>query len=110
MRQKHREALFDLLTLAVYADSHISLKEEALLESAFIAEGWESEFPKSLFIEQSFARARAAIESDEETARYLAERVAVFTDKGSQTEACGVVKSILERDGLSTGDSKFYTQ
>jgi hypothetical protein len=46
-----REALFDLLTLSIYADAHVSLTEERLVESAFIAEGWESEYPKSLFIE-----------------------------------------------------------
>lgn len=110
MLQKHREALFDLLTLAIYADAHISLTEESLLESAFIAEGWEAEFPKSLYIDQAFARARVAAESDEATANYIKERAGVFTDKGSQIEVCGVIRGILARDGLATGDSKFLEQ
>ena len=78
MTQLQREALFDLLTLSIYADHHISLTEEALVESAFIAEGWESEYPKSLFLEKSFARARVAADSDEAMAAYLAERAAAF--------------------------------
>ena len=36
MTQKNREALFDLLTLSIYADAHVSLTEERLVESAGI--------------------------------------------------------------------------
>ena len=32
MTQKQREALFDLITLAPYSDSHLSLAEETLAE------------------------------------------------------------------------------
>jgi len=109
MKQAHREALFDLLTLAIYADSHISLTEESLLESAFIAEGWDSEYPKSLFIDQAFARARLAADSEEEMIAYLEDCAAKFTTKGAQTEACGVLRQILERDGLTADESEFYS-
>jgi hypothetical protein len=107
MTQKQREALFDLITLAPYSDSHLSLAEETLAESAFIAEGWESEHPKSLFLEQSIARARAAAESDEAMAQYVASRAALFTDHGSQTEAYGVVKGVISRDGENSDEHAF---
>ncbi|HYF37317.1 MAG TPA: hypothetical protein VD994_18595 [Prosthecobacter sp.] len=110
MTQLQREALFDLLTLSIYADQHVSLTEESLLESAFIAEGWDSEYPKSLFLEKSFARARAAAESDDATAAYLAERAAAFTDTASQTEALGVVRNLLTRDGLASGEMAFLSR
>jgi hypothetical protein len=107
MTQTQREALFDLLTLCIYADHHISLTEEALLESAFIAEGWESEYPKNLFLEKSFARAREAADSDEGLKAYLVERAAAFDDEASQTEAYGVVQNIVRRDGLAAEDAMF---
>lgn len=107
MTQIQREALFDLLTLSIYADSHISLTEEALLESAFIAEGWDSEYPKTLFLEKSFARARAAAESDEATQAYVAERAAAFTDAAIQAEAVGVVTNLISRDGLTAEECSF---
>lgn len=110
MTQKQREALFDLITLAPYSDAHISLAEERLAESAFIAEGWESEHPKSLFLEQSIARAREAAESDEATADYIASRAALFTDSGSQTEAFGVVKGVISRDGMNSDESAFLAK
>lgn len=108
MTQTQREALFDLLTLSLYADSHISLTEEALIESAFIAEGWESDYPKSLFLDQSFARARRFAEADEEShLGYLATRAATFTDAASQAEALGVVTNLLARDGLTPEENRF---
>lgn len=107
MTQKQREALFDLITLAPYSDAHLSLAEETLAESAFIAEGWESEHPKSLFLEQSIARARAAAESDEAMGQYIARRAALFTDHGSQTEAFGVVKGVISRDGENSNEHAF---
>eukprot|EP01031_Cornospumella_fuschlensis_P000368 gene368-466_t len=101
MTQIQREALFDLLTLSIYADHHVSLTEETLLESAFIAEGWESEYPKNLFLDKSFARARTAADSDEAMAAYVAERAGTFDDVSSQVEAYGVVKNVVTRDGLA---------
>jgi hypothetical protein len=108
MTQPQREALFDLLTLSLYADNHISLTEEALIESAFIAEGWQSDYPQSLFIEKSFARARGIAEADEEARlAYLAGRAAFFTDATSQAEALGVVTNLLTRDGLTPEENRF---
>lgn len=110
MTQAQREALFDLISLATYADSHVSLREAQLADSAFIAEGWESEHPKCMFVEQSLARAREAAESEEATAEYIAQRAAVFTDHGSQVEALGVVRGVIARDGLVGEESQFLEQ
>lgn len=109
MTQAQREALFDLLTLSIYADHHVSLTEEALLESAFIAEGWQSSYPKSLFLDKSFARARATAESEDEIADYVMERGRVFTDAESQAEALGVVTNLLSRDGLQPEETRFLS-
>lgn len=107
MTQRQREALFDLILLSCYADNHISLEEEMLMQSAFIAEGWESELPKELYLEKSLPKARAASESDAAMAAFVAEHAAVFTDANSQREVFNVLKTLLERDGLAKGDSEF---
>jgi len=108
MTQVHREALFDILSLAIYADAHISIAEEDLLQQAFIAKGWKSEFPKSLFVEESMARAREAADSDDAVMDYLMDRAEVFTTKAAQAEACAVVKGILEGDGMTADENEFY--
>lgn len=109
MNQSQREALFDVLTLSIYADAHISLTEERLLESAFVAEGWDSEYPKSLFIEESFARAREMSESDDSMFDYINEKAQAFTTKSSQKEVLGVVKNILKSDGETPEENEFYS-
>lgn len=109
MTQKNREALFDLLSLSIYADAHISLTEERLLESAFIAEGWDSEYPKSLFLDESLARAREAAESDDAMFDYINEKAQAFTTKASQKEVLGVVKNILKSDGETPEENEFYS-
>ncbi|MCX6838142.1 MAG: hypothetical protein NTX35_10075 [Verrucomicrobia bacterium] len=109
MTQKNREALLDLLTLSIYADAHVSLTEERLVESAFIAEGWDSDYPKSLFIEESFARAREAADSDDAMFDYINEKAQVFTTKTSQKEVLGVVKNILKGDGVTPEENEFYS-
>ena len=108
MKQPQREALFDVLTLSIYADAHISLTEERLLESAFIAEGWDSEYPKSLFIEESFARAREMSESDDTMFDYINARAQAFITKAMQKEALGVVKNILKSDDETPEENEFY--
>lgn len=109
MNQPQREALFDILTLSIYADAHISLTEERLLESAFIAEGWDSKYPKNLFIEESFARAREMADSDDTMIDYINERAQVFTSKAAQKEVLGVVKNILKSDGETPTENEFYS-
>lgn len=109
MTQSEREALFDLLTLSLYADAHISLREEHLVESAFIAEGWASEYPKSLFIDESFARAREMSESDDTMIDYMNERAQAFKTKASQKEVLGVIKNILKSDGETPAENEFYS-
>ncbi|MBL9178641.1 MAG: hypothetical protein JNM65_11300 [Verrucomicrobiaceae bacterium] len=109
MTQAEREALFDLLTLSLYADAHISMREEHLLESAFIAEGWESKYPKKLFIDESFARAREMSEDEDMMIDYMNERAQAFKTKASQKEVLGVVANILKSDGEKPAENEFYS-
>ncbi len=109
MTQPQREALFDLLSLSIYADAHVSLAEEDLLKQAFVKKGWKSEYPKNLFIDESFARAREAADSDEAMFDYLNERAAIFTTRGVQQEACEILKTILEVDGETAEENEFYS-
>jgi len=109
MTQPQREALFDLLALSIFADAHLSLTEEDLVQEAFVKKGWKSDYPKSLFIEESFARAREAAESDDGVADYLADRAEVFSTKTAQKEALEVVKGILESDGMTAEENEFFS-
>lgn len=109
MTQKQREALFDLLTLSLYADAHISPQEGHLSKSGLMAGGWESKQPRSQFIDESFARARELSEDDESMIDYLNERAQVFTSKAAQKELLKVIKEILSDEGELPADNEFYS-
>lgn len=110
LTQPQREALFDLITLATYADSHLSLKEEALMESALLAEGWDSRYPKSLFLDKSRARAREAVEDEVVLDAYLASRAALFCTSDEQTTALGLIRDVIARDGIVPEEHVFLVR
>lgn len=107
MTQPQREALIDLLLLAIHTDSHISLSEEAALETALAAQGWASERPKSLYLETAAARARAAAESAEATTAFVHSRAAVFDTAHAQTAAYNVVHQVISPDGVAPAEHTF---
>jgi hypothetical protein len=102
MNQTQREALIELAFLAIYSDSHISLKEEELLETAIAAQGWSSEYPKSLFVEKASALARAATDSEDSMKAFISERAAAFTSPVTQAAAYDILHQILSTDGIAT--------
>jgi hypothetical protein len=108
MTQPQREALFDILALAIHADAHVSLAEADLAGLAFVKRGWKSAEPKGQFIEASLERALEIADSDDAMMDYLAERADVFSSASAQKEACAVLKSILEADGMPVEDNEFY--
>lgn len=110
LTQTQREALFDLITLATYADSHLSLKEETLMESTLMAEGWDSRYPKSLFLDKSRARAREAVEDEVAMQAYLESRAAAFATSAEQTAALDTIRNVIARDGLVPEEHVFLVR
>lgn len=108
--QSQREALFDLITLATYADAHLSLKEEALMESVLLTEGWESPYPKALFLDRSRARARDVIENEASMASYVKGRVQCFDTLHSQNVVMDTIRNVIARDGLVTEEHVFLVR
>lgn len=110
MTQPQREALIGLLILAIHTDSHISLTEEEALERAIEEQGWESAFPKSLFLEKTAAAARAASESEDGIKAFIKERAQEFITAPAQAAAYSVVHQVLSPDGVATEEHAFLSR
>ena len=110
MTQPQREALIGLLILAIHTDAHISLSEEEVLERTIDEQGWDSSFPKSLFLEKVAAAARVASESEEGTKAFIKERAAHFTTAPAQAAAYSVIHQVLSPDGVATEEHAFLSQ
>ncbi len=107
MTQTQREALLELLLLAIHTDSHISLSEEEALEAAVSAQGWESAYPKSLFLEKAAARARVAAETAEGIQAFVGENAALFDTGPLQTATYSIVHQVLSQDGVAPEEHAF---
>jgi hypothetical protein len=93
MTQSQREALLDLLHIAILSDSHVSLKEEQELAHAIEAIGWESSLPREIHLLNS-----------------IAERAAAFASSAEQEEALAILQSLLASDASGVEESAFLAQ
>lgn len=108
MTQSQREALFDILALAIHADALVSLTEEELIAQGFVQRGWKPVRARAAFIEKSLERAREAADSDDAMMDYLMDRAAVFSSAAAQQEVCAAIRAILEADGEPAEDQEFF--
>jgi uncharacterized tellurite resistance protein B-like protein len=110
MTTEQRTAIIDLLLLAIYSDSHISISEEEALEKAIAEQGWDSEYPKDLYLAKASARAREAAESDDTLKAKIKECAAFFTTAPAQAAAYSIVHSVLSADGVADPEQKFLSK
>lgn len=110
MKQSQREALIDLLLLAIYTDSHLSLSEEEALNQAIDQQGWDSEFPRDLYLQRATAAARAAAESGDAINDYIRQRAALFTSAPAQAQAYSIIHQVLSPDGLASTEQSFLSR
>jgi Spy/CpxP family protein refolding chaperone len=110
MTQTQREALLDLLHIAMFTDSHVSLKEEAELHRAIEAIGWDSSRPREIHLLNSMANARRAADSAETSAAYIAERAAEFGTTEEQQQALTLLQSLISSDGDGAEEIAFLAQ
>jgi hypothetical protein len=110
MTQAQREALIDLLHLAILADVHISLKEDEGLASAITSLGWESTQPREIYILTSGSKARRAIDTAETSDDFLKTRAAQFDTAESQQQALELLRGLFASDGTSADESAFLSK
>jgi uncharacterized tellurite resistance protein B-like protein len=58
LTSEQREALIDLLILAMYADGYLDLVEDARLQRLLIAMGFEAEYDRQRKLDETFTRLR----------------------------------------------------
>jgi lysyl-tRNA synthetase class I len=110
LEQAEREAIIDLLLLAIYVDDHLSLSESKVFDDAADSMGWDSTTGPSLYINNATERARTARSSEEGTARlinYVAERL---SSVGSKERALELLNRLFMADGKTDTEKAFFKQ
>lgn len=107
MTQGSREALIELLFLALYLDNHLSLAEDDILNEALDSLGWESAVAREKFIFSAFSTARAVHEVPETTRDFVISRADLIRNHGDQAVALTWMSKILGSDGLTPTEQYF---
>jgi uncharacterized tellurite resistance protein B-like protein len=80
LTQEQREALVDLLVLAMYADGHLDLVEDARLNRLLTAMGFETDYDRQRKLDDAITRLREYSQNAELARKHAAQLASHFTD------------------------------
>ncbi|WPJ98080.1 hypothetical protein SH580_10250 [Coraliomargarita algicola] len=109
LQQAEREAIIDLLLMAIYVDQHLSLAETKEFDHAADSLGWDSSTGPSVYICNATDRARTARISEELTADFIA-YVAERLSENSKPRALELLNRLFQSDGLTDKEKGFLQQ
>jgi len=99
MDQPQREATFDLLVLAMFADSNLKLKEDEQLYQLAHGLGWDSPRDPEEYAKLATARVRAAVEGDGGIEPFLAKLSVRLRDDDTRRKALELFSRLAAGDG-----------
>src|SRR5438045_6099786 len=88
-----RQALLDLLILAMYADGHLDLGEDARLERLLVSMGFETEYDRDRQMDDSITRLREYSKNPQVARERAVQLAKSFTD----SEQCRGVYQLVEQ-------------
>lgn len=107
MKQCSREALIDLLMVALYLDKRISLVEDDAMNGALETLGWESDRSRAEHLFKAVSVARDVDGDAAATDRFLDEKAAIIKDNNDEAETLTWLSRVLDSEGLSFSDQQF---
>jgi hypothetical protein len=107
--QAQREAIFDFLLLATYADNSLKLNEDQRLYEVISGLGWESYQEPTEYADTATSRVRAAAESDAGTKAFLAKLNERLATSEARVFAIGILPRVLDSDkSMPEAEQAFY--
>ncbi|MBU1238333.1 hypothetical protein KKF84_09125 [Myxococcota bacterium] len=100
--QMEREALVDVILLAMYADKHLAIEEQRLMKRETASLQWKSVVPLENYVHEATSKVRKAMESPalkKELLRSIQER---FFSSESRARAFELCQDMLLADGIKT--------
>jgi len=111
LEQPQREAIIDLLLLAMYADNHLALSEQEQLESQVQTFDWRSGTTPDIYIEEATAKVRAADKADDTRAELMADIGARLDDADTRELALAICKQLFQTDAdVGADEIQFLNQ
>jgi hypothetical protein len=108
--QPQREALIELLCLAIATDGRISPAEQTAFHHALKKLGWESERSRELVLLNALQEAREIWDDEQCVVAFLASRCALFETKEEHDGAMKFLMLVLEIDGMGEQKDTFLAR
>ena len=110
LQQPEREAIIDLLLLAIYVDNHVSLGETQEFDDATDALGWDSTTGPFVYINAATSRARDVRLSEDAIGEFIRFAASRLTSAGSKARALTLLNRLLMSDGKTEKEAAFFKQ
>jgi hypothetical protein len=107
LEQNEKEAIIDLLMLAIYADNHLSLAEDKIMKEEIDTYSWNSITVLRIYLSESTARARTALTSEtseREFLEFIAERL---ESRATKSRALDLLSKLFNSDGTDEKEKEF---
>lgn len=107
LSQPEREAILDLMLLGIYADNHLSLAEDALIQAQAERLDWESGTSIDVYMALATDRARTASQSDEQEDQFLRFIGQRLNSDTAKNQALGLARDLFLSDGETAAETAF---
>ena len=107
MTEEARQSFVELILLAPYLDSHLSMTEDEVLERALQAIGWNVSQSGGIDLGTAFATVREVAGCELKTDEFMKARAAVLKAAGESSLAFEWLGRILGSDGVSGEENRF---
>lgn len=110
LQQPEREAVIDLLLMAIYVDDHLSLSESKELDDSTESLGWDSSTGVSVYISTATDRARTARSSEAATAQFIDYAAERLSSKAARQRALELLNRLFMADGKTDKEKVFFNK
>jgi hypothetical protein len=111
LSQPQREALIELLCLAIATNHCDSPAQEVAMHRALKKLGWASASqPQAMFLAKALKEAREIIDDEKCVVAFIATRAAHFQTPEDRTTALELLMMVLEIDGMDEREDTFIAR
>ena len=108
--ESQRQAVLDLLVLAMYADGHLASAEDARVQRWLVAMGYASEFERNHQFNAAVARVRQQAQLPAMAEAHAATLAQAFTTQEQRRRVHDVLEDLLKSDDkVATQESAFLS-
>tara|TARA_R100000027_G_scaffold61554_3_gene52983 strand:+ start:12993 stop:13403 length:411 start_codon:yes stop_codon:yes gene_type:complete len=107
LTQTEREAIVDLLLLCTYADNHLSLAEDRVLQEQVDGYSWESGTSIGLYVASATDRARKATDDEDRFDEYMTSVANRLEADTSSEKAVELMEKLFRSDGTVAAETVF---